>query len=127
LGSPQKLSVNTIKTYLNYFYKAYLFFESNHFSYKTKETQDIQKPRKIYVVDNGMRNFNVVVPRRDLGQCAENIVYLELMKNHPSVYYWRGKQEVDFVVLDPRQEAKLALYNVSILTNYTIEETKGLV
>lgn len=127
LGSPQKLSVNTVKTYLNYFYKAYLFFESNHFSYKTKETQDIQKPRKIYVVDNGMRNFNVVVPRRDLGQCAENIVYLELMKNHPSVYYWRGKQEVDFVVLDPRQEAKLTLYNVSYADELHEREIKGLV
>ena len=127
LGRPQKLSVNTVKAYLDYFYKAYLFFESNYFSYKTKETQDVQKPRKIYVVDNGMRNFNVVVPRRDLGQCAENIVFLELMKNHPSVYYWRGKQEVDFVVLDPRQEAKLSLYNVSYTDEPHEREIKGLV
>jgi len=127
LGRPHKLSVNTVKTYLDYFYKAYLFFESKHFSYKTKETQDVQKPRKIYVVDNGMRNFNVVVPRRDLGQCAENVVFLELMKNHPAVYYWRGKQEVDFVVLDPRQKEKLVLYNVSYTDEPNPREIKGLI
>jgi uncharacterized protein len=127
LGRPQKLSVKTVKTYLNYFYQAYLFYESNHFSYKTKETQDLQKPRKIYVVDNGMRNFNVVVPRKDLGQCAENAVYLQLMRKHPSVYYWRGKQEVDFVVLDPRQKEKLALYNVSYTDAPPEREVRGLV
>jgi len=127
LGRPQKLSVNTVKTYLDYFYKAYLLFESNYFSYKTKETQDVQKPRKIYVVDNGMRNFNVVVPRRDLGQCVENVVFLELMKNHPAVYYWKGKQEVDFVVMDPRVEPKLALYNVSYVDKPHKRETKGLI
>ena len=127
LGRPQKLAVNTVKTYLNYFYQAYLFFESSFFSYKTKETQDIQKPRKIYVVDNGLRNFNVVILRPDLGQRAENVAFLELKKNHPAVYYWQGKQEVDFVVLDPRQETKLKLYNVSYTDEPDEREERGLV
>jgi predicted AAA+ superfamily ATPase len=127
LGKPQKLSVKTVKAYLDYFYKAYLFFESSHFSYKTKETQDVQKPKKIYVVDNGMRNFNVVVPRRDLGQRAENVVFLELMKNHPAVYYWKKKKEVDFVVMDPKMKPTLALYNVSYTDKLHEREVKGLV
>lgn len=93
LARPQKLSVDTVKAYLEYFEKAYLFFESKHFSYKTKETQDVQRPRKIYVVDNGLRNFNIPLPRPDLGQCAENIVYMELLKSAPAIHYWKGKEK----------------------------------
>lgn len=109
LGNPQGLSVDTIKTYLEYFYKSYLFFESRHFSYKTKEAQDVRRPIKLYVVDNGLRNFNTLNLRPDLGQCAENTVYMELKKNNASVYYWKGEKEVDFVVFNPN----LSLLNVS--------------
>ena len=34
----------------------------------------------MYVVDNGLRNFNVPLLRPDIGQCAENVVYMELKK-----------------------------------------------
>ena len=47
LGKPYKLSVETVKNYLMYFEKAFLFSQNQFFSYKTKETQDIQKPKKI--------------------------------------------------------------------------------
>lgn len=122
LSKPNKLSVDTVKSYLEYFAKAYLFFESVYFSYKTKETQDIQKPRKIYVVDNGLRNFNIPQQRPDIGQCAENIVFLELKKNNAAVYYWKGKKEVDFAVLNPG----LSLYNVSYTDEPHDRETEGL-
>jgi predicted AAA+ superfamily ATPase len=69
----------------------------------------------------------VVIPRPDLGQRAENVAFLELKKNHPAVYYWQGKQEVDFVVLDPRQETKLKLYNVSYTDEPYEREERGLV
>lgn len=123
LGRPQKLSVDAIKAYLEYFEKAYLFFESKHFSYKTKETQDVQRPRKIYVVDNGLRNFNIPLPRLDLGPCAENVVYIELLKNNLAVHYWRGKREIDFVVMDPN----LSFYNVSYTDEPHEREVEGMV
>lgn len=123
LAKPQKLSIDTVKSYLEYFEKAYLFFESKYFSYKTKETQDVQKPRKIYVVDNGLRNFNIPLPRPDLGQCAENIVYMELLKNNPAVHYWKGKREIDFVVMNPN----LSFYNVSYTDEPHSREVEGMV
>ena len=103
LGTARNLSVETVKTYLEYFFKSYLFFESQFFSHKTKETQDVQRPRKLYVVDNGLRNFNTITTRPDLGQCAENVVYMELRKNNPAVYYWKGEREIDFVAMRPPQ------------------------
>lgn len=126
LGKPQDLSVDTVKTYLEYFYRAYLFFENSFFSYKTKETQDIRKPKKLYIVDNGLRNLNTINLRQDLGQCAENTVFMELKKNNIAIHYWKGKQEVDFVVLDPRQTERLMLYNVSYTDEPHEREVKGL-
>ena len=122
LSRPNKLSVDTVKNYLEYFTKAYLFFESSYFSYKTKETQDIQKPRKIYVVDNGLRNFNVPQLRPDLGQCAGNAAFMELKKNNAAVFYWKGKQEIDFAVFNPN----LSLLNISYCDQPNDREVAGL-
>jgi len=123
LAKPQKLSPDTVKTYLAYFSKAYLFFECTFFSYKTKETQDIQKPRKIYVVDNGMRNFNVPLARLELGRLAENMVYTELLKTSTQVSYWKGKREVDFL----KQNGALQLFNVSYTDELSDREVEGLI
>jgi hypothetical protein len=123
LSKPQKLAVETTKAYLDYFQRAYLFFESKHFSYKTKETQDIQRAKKIYIVDNGLRNFNVPLLRPDLGQCAENIVYMELKKQNVAIYYWKGKKEIDFVTMNP----DLVFYNVSYTDQPHERELEGMV
>lgn len=123
LSRPQKLSVETTKVYLDYFQRAYLFFESKHFSYKTKKSQDIQRARKIYIVDNGLRNFTIPLLRPDLGQCAENIVYMELRKQNGAIHYWRGKKEIDFVTLNPVP----AFYNVSYTDQPHEREIEGMV
>lgn len=123
LGRPQGLSVDTVKTYLNYFYNSYLFFESKHFSYKTKEIQDVRRPIKIYVVDNGLRNFNTLNLRPDLGQCAENMVYMELKKSNAALSYWQGKKEIDFVAMNPN----LSFYNVSYTDEPHVREVEGIV
>lgn len=122
LGTPQGLSVDTIKTYLEYFYKSYLLFESRRFSYKVKETQDVKQPFKLYVVDNGLRNLNTLNVRPDIGQCAENMVYMELAKNNVAIHFWQGKREVDFVVFNP----KLSLLNVSYTDLLHEREIKGM-
>lgn len=124
LGIPGSLTVATVKNYLEYFFRAYLFFESQFFSHKTKETQDIKRPRKLYVVDNGLRNFNTVTTRQDLGQCAENVAYMELRKNNPAVYYWKGKREIDFVAMMP---PSFSFYNVSYTDELNKREIEGMV
>jgi len=34
----------------------------------------------------------------DIGRLAENLVFIELKRRGKEVYYWKGKQEVDFVI-----------------------------
>lgn len=123
LSKPQKLSVDTIKAYLSYFEKASLFFESKFFSHKTKETQDIQRPRKIYVVDNGIRNFNTPTARFDLGRAAENVVFMELKKKNTALHYWKGKREIDFVL----RNGKMMLLNVSYTDKLHERELAGII
>jgi predicted AAA+ superfamily ATPase len=123
LSRPQKLSIDTTKSYIDFFQRAYLFFESKYFSYKSRETQDIQKARKIYVVDNGFRNFNIPLLRPDIGQCAENIVFMELKRRTQAVYYWKGKKEIDFVTMNP----SLAFYNVSYTNEPHEREIQGMI
>lgn len=122
LSKPQKLSIESTKAYLDYYQRAYIFFESKYFSYKTKETQDIQRARKIYIVDNGLRNFNIPLLRPDLGQCAENVVYMELRKQNVAIYYWKGKKEIDFVTMNP----DLTFYNVSYTDQPNDREVEGM-
>jgi len=122
LGRALHLSVDTVKQYLEYFYDAYLFFESPYFSYKVREVNDVQKPRKLYVVDNGLRNFNVINVRPDLGQRAENAAYMELKRNRAAIHYWKGKQEIDFAILNP----SLSLLNVSYTDALPEREVSGI-
>ena len=105
-----------------YFEKAFLFSQNQFFSYKTKETQDIQKPKKIYAADNGLLNLNIPYIRPDLEQCAENICSLEFRRQTFQQYYWKGKHEVDFVVFRP----SISLFNVSYTDTIHSREIDGL-
>ena len=122
LGTPQGLSVDTVKSYLNYFYNSYVFFESRYFSYKTKEIQDVKRPIKLYAVDNGLRNFNTLSLQPDIGKAAENAIFTELKKESAGIFYWKAKKEIDFAVLNPN----LTLINSSYTDQVPEREVTGL-
>lgn len=123
LAKPLNLTSPTVKSYLEYFYQAYLFYESNFFSFSTKNALAIQRERKIFVVDNGLRNYNSLFKTEDVGKCAENLVYLELIKQIGHIFYWKGKQEIDFVVRNP----EVSLYNVTYTDDIPEREITGLI
>jgi len=92
------LSVGSIKEYLLYLEQAYLIYQLNFFSYSLKTSLAIQKPRKIYCIDNGLRNAVSFKFSSDEGKLAENSIFIELKRRSLDVYYWKGRREVDFVV-----------------------------
>ncbi|HJH32617.1 MAG TPA: ATP-binding protein [Methanosarcinaceae archaeon] len=92
------LSVSSIKEYLLYLEQAYLIYQLNFFSYSIKTSLAIQKPRKIYCIDNGLRNAASFKFSPDEGKLAENITFIELKRRRLDVYYWKGRRGVDFVV-----------------------------
>jgi len=92
------LSLSSIKEYLLYLEQAYLIYQLNFFSYSIKTSLAIQKPRKIYCIDNGLRNAASFKFSSDEGKLAENSIFMELKRRNLDVYYWKGQREVDFVL-----------------------------
>jgi predicted AAA+ superfamily ATPase len=102
-----KISVPTLLNYFWHLKNAFLFFDSLIFSYTIKD--QMQYPRKIYCVDNGIANIAGFKTSENLGRLYENTVAIELLRKGFDLYYWKTKQheEVDFVVKQGTQIMKL--------------------
>ncbi|MCC4771373.1 AAA family ATPase [Methanosarcina sp. DH2] len=92
------LSINSLKEYLLYLEQAYLIYQLHFFSYSVKDSISSQMPKKLYCIDNGLRNAAAFTFSADEGRLAENLVFLELKRRKVEFFYWKGKREVDFVV-----------------------------
>lgn len=101
-------SRETIYEYLNYIKETQYFFFLPRFSYSLKEQK--VNPDKIITLDNGLRNKIAFKFSKDTGKLAENLVGSILTRQGQNVYYWRGKQEVDFVI---NKERWIEVINVS--------------
>ena len=100
---------NTIKDYIEYLQQSYLLFECYKFDYSLKKQLSYSK--KIYAIDNGLRNSIAFRFNTDLGQLLENVVYIELKKQYGEVWFYKTNKnhEVDFCV----QSTEILLFQVS--------------
>lgn len=97
------LTKRTLLNYVSYLEDTGLFFFIKKFSYSLKE--QTQRPRKCYIVDNGLRFVYGFKFSEDEGKNLENAVFLELQHRKikeplMEIFYWNDykKREVDFVV-----------------------------
>lgn len=109
IGGALGISDDSVKEYLRLLENSFLLSQVEFFSYSVKETVSIQKPRKNYLIDTGMRNAAGFRFSPDKGRLMENLVFLELKRRGHDVHYWKGQNEVDFVF---RAGNKLQLVNV---------------
>lgn len=101
-------SSSSIMDYLSYFTDAYMFFFIPKFSYSHKV--QLVNSKKTYCIDNGFIDINSVSFNNDNGRLLENMVFLQLRRQTPEIYYYSDKNECDFVVF---QNSKLnSLYQV---------------
>jgi len=115
-------SKNTLYDYFDYFQESYSLFPIPVYRKSYKEQQ--VNPKKIYVVDNGFYTTHQFNP--DKGKLYENLVFLHLRRLHKEIFYYKGKQEVDFCFETPNG---IQLINVSYdLSNRETKEReiKGL-
>ncbi len=117
-----EMSYDTIKDYISYFIEAYLFFTINYFSYSLKEQQ--ANPKKIYCIDNGLRNAVSFKFSKDMGKLAENIVFIELKRKEKDIFYWGKEGESDFVIKNKDQS--LNAINVTYTNDIKEREIKSL-
>jgi len=118
------LNISTLTEYLRFLENAYLIFQAKFFSYSVTETMLVQKPRKIYAIDNGMRNAVSFPFSKDEGRLAENLVFLALRREHGEIYYWKGRGEVDFVI--KHRDQTLTAINVSMGAQVPAREKAAL-
>lgn len=95
------IGINTLRRYVGYFEKAYLFYIVDRHTRSYNER--ITSPKKIYIGDVGIKNM--VTGFRDLGASYENLVFLRIKHLHPG-YYREGLAEIDFITKDLAIEAK---------------------
>lgn len=101
-----KINRQTLERYL--FILENTFVTKRIFPYFSNKSTEISKMRKIFFLDNGVRNilqrnFNPILNRSDRGELLENGIFSELVKNIDvldEIKYWRTKSgnEVDFII-----------------------------
>ncbi|MCG7850181.1 MAG: ATP-binding protein [ANME-2 cluster archaeon] len=113
---------DTLMEYLSYLEDINLIYLVPIFSYSLKKQQ--VNPRKVYCIDNGLRNAVSFMFSKDEGRLAENLVFLELKRRRTEPYYWKNKGEVDFIIKD--RDSSLTAINVSYTDEIDERETKAL-
>jgi len=116
------LSIDSIKDYICYLEDAFLIKTLSYFSYSTKKS--IQMPQKNYTLDCGLRNIAGFKFSKDEGRLAENTIFIDLMRRDKDIYYWKCKNEVDFVIKNTDQN--LIAINVSYTDDINEREIRGL-
>ncbi|MEI6596825.1 MAG: ATP-binding protein [bacterium] len=89
-------SATTVKNYIEFMQESYLVFELFKYDYSLKKQYVSNK--KIYVIDNGVRNAVAFSFSEDKGKLLENLIFIELKRRSREVYYYKGKKECDFLV-----------------------------
>jgi len=117
-----KLSLDSIRNYIAYLEEAYLLFTVSIFSYSLKVQE--QNPKKIYTIDNGLRNAVSFKFSEDKGRLAENLVFVELKRKLLEIYYWKENGEVDFVIKN--KDNSLNLINVCFDNKIPEREIKSI-
>ena len=88
----------TIKNYLNILQDVYMVESLSLYNFSVKK--QIYNPDKYYISDLGFYHSVGFKFSENIGNLLENIVFEQLTRLYPDIYYWkssRGK-EVDFVV-----------------------------
>ncbi|MFH1637165.1 MAG: ATP-binding protein [Candidatus Woesearchaeota archaeon] len=112
----------TISEYLSYLEDSFVVFTVNLFSYSLKKQQ--ANPKKIYCIDNGLRNVVSFKFSKDEGRLAENMAFVDLKRRGSEVFYWRGKGEVDFIVKN--KDNSLTAINISYTNEIAEREISAL-
>lgn len=95
-------STHTLQNYLKYLTDAYLIFSLNRYSHKVKE--QINAPKKLYLVDNGFIEAKSFQVSKNMGRLIENCVFVELLNRKYRInldlfyYKTRNQKEIDFIL-----------------------------
>lgn len=117
-------SANSVSDYVSWFENSYLLFSLPRFSWSLKSVA--VNPKKIYTIDPGFAQANSLSFSEDKGRLLENLVYLELLRSHKELYYFRKKGECDFVVKHQEKIVQLVQVCYELNSDNLQREINGL-
>lgn len=92
-----QISLESARDYCSYLQEAFLLDFLSFFSLKVALRN--RNPRKIYAGDLGLRKAVSFAHSEDRGKLIETAVFHHLQRTSlGNIFYWKGKQEVDFVI-----------------------------
>lgn len=94
-----QISKDMAANYCHYIQESFLVDYLPCFSLKTAERN--RYPQKIHVNDLGLRRIASISLSMDYGKLTETLVYQQLQRQFRNrLFYWKGSQEIDFVMQD---------------------------
>lgn len=117
---------STVKDYLAMSEDAYLSFLLPRFDSSVKK--QLYANKKVYFIDNALADNIGFRFSEDKGRFLENLVFIELKRNHKDFFYYKDKYECDFVIRLGRGVEQLIQVSVS-LSNPEVRkrEERGLI
>lgn len=89
-------STTTVKNYTMFLEAVFLLFEVYKYDYSLRKQYVSNK--KIFSIDNGLRNQVAFKHTADKGRLLENLIFIELKRRRKNVFYFREKNECDFIL-----------------------------
>ena len=106
-------SVNTVISLIGYYEDSYMLFTVPQFDFSFRKR--LVNAKKVYAIDSGFVRANSASFSQDKGRMLENIVFIHLKRLGREVFYYKKKNECDFIVRNAQK--KLELFQVCFELN----------
>lgn len=114
-------STTSIREYISHLCESYLIFEIHKFDFSLK--RQYLSNKKIYVIDNGLRNAVSFRLSPDKGKLLENLIFIELKRRFDEIYFYKTKNnyEIDFIVKNESYQIIQVCYDISSQSTFKRE------
>jgi predicted AAA+ superfamily ATPase len=106
-------STTSVRDYVAYLGESYMIFELYRYDYSLKK--QYQSNKKIYTIDNGLRNAISFRTGQDKGRMLENLVFIELKRRGIECWFYKTNTnlEVDFLWFDGETRLMQVCYDLT--------------
>lgn len=118
-------NVSSIKNYVGYMEESYLLFELFRYDFSLKKQYISEK--KIYTIDNGVRNAVAFYFSEDKGRLLENLVFIELKRRAADFFFYKDKNECDFVIKEKNKITTAIQVCLDLSNENKTREVTGLI
>ena len=115
----------TLRSFVSYLEESYLLFELYKYDFSLKKQYVSDK--KIYCIDTGMRNAVSFHFSSDRGRLLENVVFLELKRREQNLFFYKNKNECDFIVEKKNKIIEAIQVTERLLNTDERQEVGGLI